>query len=161
MVAAVPLAFATKATYRPLALIEGSSLKSLPGVPSLATETSVVNGVQPDWLYVPLFQSNALVLPVLFGVTIDESMFLLHAANEVALVQIVGSNPVAHQGAAELLDDLRTIVDPAQQYGLVGQRHPGAGQAGAVTSTPSVWAASIAISAYLAPERVRSGASAG
>jgi predicted RND superfamily exporter protein len=58
-----------------------SARHTLVALATLACEMAVV-GVAMRVLGVRWHVYDALVLPVLFGVTIDESMFLLHAASE-------------------------------------------------------------------------------
>ena len=53
---------------------------------------------------------------------------MLDAADQVALVQVVRANPHPDQAPAKLLDDLRVVVDAAQQHRLVAQRDAGVGQ---------------------------------
>src|SRR2546425_12081955 len=58
------LASAAKATNRPSALMDGVSLMPLPSLPSLATDTRVVEGVQPAGTPTQVARAKAAPPPV-------------------------------------------------------------------------------------------------
>ena len=54
-----------------------------------------------------------------------------YSLRQVALVEIVGADPVLHQSLDQLFHDVGAIVHPFQQHALVTQNKAGIGQPGA------------------------------
>jgi hypothetical protein len=118
-----------------------SSRHALVALATLACEVGAV-GVAMRALAIRWHVYDALVLPVLFGVTIDESMFLLHAAREHSMSEALRTQgplvaATALTTAAGFAALLACRFDGLRDLGAVGALGVLAGLAAALVVVPA------------------------
>jgi uncharacterized protein len=118
-----------------------SARHALVALATLACEMGVV-GLAMRLLGVRWHVYDALVLPVLFGVTIDESMFLLHAARDHSMSEALRSQgplvaATALTTAAGFVALVACRFDGLRDLGMVGTIGVLAGLAAALVVVPA------------------------